>query len=221
MSTKAKNELLPRIGKLLAIIVVVCVAIVLIYFLVLLSTGKIQDFNKNESSTSQQAGNQSIKTMYGDITKIDSNKMDFKDSQGSQIQVLQLADSVMVDQYDPYTNSNNSIKEEDMSLPTKATLTILDDKVINISVLPAISISGEVINNQADVLTVRSDNIDYTVRSDARTRVVKQNGDGTTVDDLSMSVIQTGDIVSVISDSAAKIDSRSFNAAVVNIFSKQ
>ena len=35
MSTKAKNELLPRIGKLLAIIVVVCVAIVLIYFLVL------------------------------------------------------------------------------------------------------------------------------------------------------------------------------------------
>ncbi len=221
MSTKAKNELLPRIGKLLAIVVVVCVAIVLIYFLVLLSTGKIQDFNKNESSTSQQASNQSIKTMYGDITKIDSNKMDFKDSQGGQVQVLQLADAVMVDQYDPYTNLNNSIKEEDMSFPIKASLTILDDKVINISVLPAISISGEVINNQADVLTVRSDNIDYTVRSDARTRVVKQNGDGTTVDDLSMSVIQTGDIVSVISDNAAKIDSRSFNAAVVNIFSKQ
>ncbi len=223
MAAKNSNETLSRVGKLLSIIVIIFVGVVVIYFLVLLATGQItgtrkdivsNDFNVPETQVSSNILN-------GEIRKIENMTIDFFDLQKNQMMQLTVLEHAIMDIYNPSTNTNQELKLEQIQPATLANLTLDDQgQVTHITVLPAVNISGEVANNQAGVITLKFNNVDYTVRVNANTKVNRQTADNTLENDLTVSNIQVGDIVSIVSDNETKIGSKSFVAGLISVLSK-
>lgn len=223
MAAKNSNETLSRVGKLLSIIVIICVGVVVIYFLVLLATGQITGTQNNVVGNDSNVPEVQVSAniLNGEIRKIENMTIDFYDLQRNQVMQLTVLEYAILDKYNPSTNTNEELKLEQIQPATLANLTLDDQgQVTHITVLPAVNISGEVANNQAGVITLKFNNVDYTVRVNANTKVNRQTSDNTLENDLTVSNIQVGDIVSIVSDNETKVGSKSFVAGLISILLK-
>ncbi|MFZ5392506.1 MAG: hypothetical protein ACOZAR_04975 [Patescibacteria group bacterium] len=223
MPGKNNGELFARLGRLFLILVALCLAVILIYFVVLLATGQVtnpqKNINEKESEISQVQV--PINILSGEIRKIEDKNIEFFDMQKNQLLQLTVLDYAVIDKYNPSTNINSELTLEEIQPVSLGNLTLDDQgQVSHITILPAVNISGEVTNNQAGVITLKSNNSDYTVRVNAMTKINKQKTDGTLENDLTESDIQVGEVISVVSDSDTKVGSKSFVAGLISILSR-
>lgn len=223
MPGKNNGELFARLGRMFLILVALCLAVVLIYFVVLLATGQVTNPQKNSNEKESEISQVQvpINILSGEIRKIENKNIDFFDMQKSQLLQLVVLDYAVIDRYNPSTNINSELKIDEIQPVALANLTLDDQgQVSHITVLPAINVSGEVTNNQAGVITLKSNNTDYTVRVNAMTKVNRQKTDGTLENNLTDSDIQVGEVISVVSDNDTKVGAKSFVAGLISILSR-
>ena len=214
MPDKKDGQVFSRIGKMLKILFLLCIAAVVIYFIVLLASG---DFSKLKTAQNTNS-NQISENIMGEVQDVNNDKLDLAIPGTGNIFQYTLTSSTGLEIYNPTTKLNESAPVGNIKPGVNAVVTYNKENnlVQKIVVLP-FSISGDVSSNQAGVLTVKYMGNDYTIRTDPQTAVARQASDGSLENDLTISNVAVGDTVSTMANQAGKTGNYSFTAATISI----
>lgn len=217
MSAKVKSEFLPRVGRLLKMLLLLCVAVIVVYFIIMLATGKLNGLN---GLTNSQNQNYLSTSAMGELLAVNGNQLDLSPAGTGKVLEYNLTEVTVIQSYNPETKLNENVGRE--VLKPGANLLVTFDAKNNIEkiVLMPFSLSGEVKNNQAGVLTVGYLGNDYLVRTDPKTMINRQDGTGNLETDLTVANLVVGDLVSVIANQSGKAGNYSFTAAEISILPK-
>lgn len=206
MSVK-NSELFVRMGKLFLVVTMLCVAFVVTYFLIMMSSGKYLYFS--DSQKLEMENEYEAVTVMAKIFGMDENKLVLlEEGTGRSLSLVLSSESKI----EKYNSENRTIDVLNISslvsgLPVMVTFNHTSKLIEKITILPA-TVSGKVLRNVAGVVTIDNLSQENSIRTDINTLVSKQDGLGSIESDLTITDVAIDDRVLItLSDTGDRLAS--------------
>ncbi|MFZ5392502.1 MAG: hypothetical protein ACOZAR_04955 [Patescibacteria group bacterium] len=206
MSVK-NSELFVRMGKLFLVVTMLCVAFVVTYFLIMMSSGKYLHFSDSQKLEVEKE--YEAVTVMAKIFSVDENNLVLLEEGTGRSLSLVLSSASKIEKYNSVNRTIDVLNISSLisGLPVMATFNHTSKLIEKITILPA-TVSGRVLRNVAGVVTIDNLSQDNSIRTDINTLVSKQDGLGSIESDLTIADVVIDDRVLItLSDSGDRLAS--------------